>query len=359
MKRMIWIFLLLLLIQPAEALELPEEVEDVLPSSAEELLDELEGDDVGVPNLAQGLALLWDKACILFLDMVRQSVGSAVLLLGVVLLCALAEDCFRASENSRVMDVVPMAGAMAITGIAAGSMGSLISLGVDTMEELNLFSKALLPTLTAAVAAGGGVVSASVRQVAAVFFSDVLITLIRELLLPLVYVHIAASAADVLVPGRRLKTIAGAIRKGASWLLTGSLVLYTGYLTLAGVAAGSADALTVQLTRSAMGTVPVVGGIISDAAGTVLAGASALKNTIGIAGMLAVLALCLVPFMKLAVQYLLYKVTAFLAGTIGPPALVELIDALGSAFGLVLGMTGACATLLLISITTSVMVVVT
>lgn len=43
--------------------------------------------------------------------------------------------------------------------------------------------------------------------------------------------------------------------------------------------------------------------------------------------------------------------------TAGP--LEELIDALGSAFGLMLGMTGSCALLLLISITSSVSVVVT
>ena len=60
----------------------------------------------------------------------------------------------------------------------------------------------------------------------------------------------------------------------------------------------------------------------------------------------------------MAMQYLLYKVTAFLAGTAGSGALVELIQALGSAFGLVLGMVGACAVLLLISITSSVSVVI-
>ena len=50
---------------------------------------------------------------------------------------------------------------------------------------------------------------------------------------------------------------------------------------------------------------------------------------------------------------------AFLAGTMTEGPLEELIDALGSAFGLMLGMTGSCALLLLISITSSVSVVVT
>ena len=65
------------------------------------------------------------------------------------------------------------------------------------------------------------------------------------------------------------------------------------------------------------------------------------------------------PFLRLAVQYLLYKLTAFFSGTVGSESLVELIDALGSAFGLVLGMVGTGALLLLISIAASVSVVMT
>jgi stage III sporulation protein AE len=108
-----------------------------------------------------------------------------------------------------------------------------------------------------------------------------------------------------------------------------------------------------------MGAVPVVGGIISNAAGVVLTGAAALKSSIGIAGVLAIFAVCLMPFLRLAVHYLLYKLVALFAGTFGSQGLVGLVDALGSAFGLVLGMTGACAILLVISVMSCVMVVTT
>ena len=121
--------------------------------------------------------------------------------------------------------------------------------------------------------------------------------------------------------------------------------------------ASTADAAAVQATRAAIGVLPVVGGIISDAAGTVLSGAAVMKSSIGIAGTLGVLALCLTPVLRLAARYLLYKIAAFLSGTLGNTSLTELIDSLGGAFGLVLGMTGACTTLLLISTITSVMVV--
>ncbi len=357
MRRWIWIILLVLLsVQTAEATQLPQELQKALPAEAEELLDELQGSD-SEDTLSGGLAALWNKGCSYFIGALKERIGSVVILLVIVLVCALADDCFHAVESSRTADFAPLAGAAAITVAATGSIQSLMGMGLATIEELHIFSKALLPTLAAAMAAGGGVVSAGLRHVAGVLFSDLLITMIRDLLIPLVYFYIIASAADAMLAGSRLKGIAKGIGKTIAWLLTGSLLLYTGYLSLSGTMAASADSLATQVTRSAMGVVPVVGGIISDAAGTVLAGAAMLKNTIGIAGMLAVLAVCLVPFLELAAQYLLYKVASYLAGTIGSPRLVGMIDALGSALGMVLGMTGACALMLLISVITSVTVV--
>ena len=168
-----------------------------------------------------------------------------------------------------------------------------------------------------------------------------------------------------MVPGHSLQKIGQGLRKCAAWALTALMLVFTGFLSVTGAApparsASAADALSTQLTRTAIATaVPVVGSIISDAAGTVLAGAGMLKGAIGVFGLLAVLAICLTPFITMAVQYLLYKLAAFLAGTVTQEPLADLIDALGSAFGLMLGMTGSCALALLISIISSVSVVST
>lgn len=66
--------------------------------------------------------------------------------------------------------------------------------------------------------------------------------------------------------------------------------------------------MTVKAAKFTMSSlVPVVGGILSDAAETVLAGAGILKNAVGVFGMLAVLAMCVVPFLQLGIHYLAYK----------------------------------------------------
>ena len=97
-------------------------------------------------------------------------------------------------------------------------------------------------------------------------------------------------------------------------------------------------------------TVPVVGGILAQVSESLLMGAGMLKNTLGAFGMLAVLAACAYPFLQLGVQYLLYKAVAVLASVAGMPEMQRLIDGLGGAFGLVLGMAGSCAALLFVSL---------
>ena len=118
------------------------------------------------------------------------------------------------------------------------------------------------------------------------------------------------------------------------------------------------DSARVRVTKTAIsGMIPVVGGIIAEASETVLAGAGLLKGAIGVFGLLGVLALCAYPFLQLGIQYLLYKLTAFFASVIGDTELCGLIGGLGGAFGLILGMVGSCALVLLVSILASAAVV--
>ena len=332
--------LLWLLVTPAQASVIPDSVTEALPPEAAAHLEGLD-ETPDHTTWSEGLARLWRETQQQLGEALREKASGAALLLGVVLLCGVAESFFTAAEQPSVPRFVPMAGALAITLTAAGDLQQMMGLGVETMEELDVFAKALLPTLSAAAAASGGAITAGTRQVATVFFANLLLSV--------------AAAADTMAPDHGLKKIGAGISKAVTWALTATMVVFTGFLTLTGAATGAADAMTVQMTRSAIATaVPVVGSIISEATGTVLAGAGVLKNAVGIFGMLAVLAICLTPFLNMAVQYLLYKLTAFLAGIVTQGALAELINALGTAFGLMLGMTGSCALLLLISITSAV-----
>lgn len=351
------LLLLTLLVIPAAAAEVPDELWKALPQGTEELLKDT--DLSSGSAVSDGISGIFERVKGQAQDVLRQRLRGAVCILLVVLLCGAVDGFSHASGGPAGLNILPMAGALSVTMLAAGSLESLIGMGSSTIESLTGFSKVLLPVLAAATALSGAVNTATIQQVTTVFFADVLLQLIEKLLLPLVYLYIGALTAAACLPDGRLGGIAEAIKKGVTWALCGLLMIFTIYLSIVHIISGTADATAVKLAKATVsGVVPVVGSIISEAAETVLAGAGVLRGTIGVFGTLAVLGACAWPFLNLGIQYLLYKITAFLAGTIGSPELCKLIDGLGGAFGLVLGMTGTCALLLLISILSSVSAVI-
>lgn len=350
MKKTVCILVLFfLLCTPARAAELPSALEKALPRETVKQIEDV--DLSGTDALGNGITGILHNLSGQVETVLHQRLRGAVSILLVVLLCGVAEGFRQGAGDAPLPAAVPIVGALSVTLLTAGSLNSLIGLGAETIENLSSFSKVLLPTLAAATAASGAVSTATVQQVATVFFVDLLLNLINNLLMPMVYLYIGALTAGAMLPENRLSGIAEGLKKVITWILSLALLAFTAYLSLAHVIAGSADGVAIKLAKAAIsGAVPVVGGIISEASETVLAGAGLLKNTIGLFGTLAVLATCAYPFLQLGVQYLLYKLTAVLSDTMGPSGLGKLIDGLGSAFGLVLGMTGACALLILISV---------
>ena len=318
----------------------------------DQVWEEAEGYGVSQKDsLDQGLSNLFSDILSQVGALFRVSLATAMKLVAVVLLCSLAESV-KAGEGLQAANI---AGALAITALTMTDMAVMIGLGRDTLGRMEDFSTLLLPVMAVLTAATGHVSAAAVRQGATVLFSQLLITAMDRLLIPLIYAFVAVSCAHAAVGNPGLKKVADLLKSAITFVLTALLLAFVGYLTASGAIAGSVDAAAVKAAKLAISrAVPVVGGILADASESVLAGAGALRGTVGAVGLMVVLAICLTPFLRLALQYVVYKGAAALCATVAQPQLAGLIDAIGSAFGLVLGMTGAGALVLLVSLVSAI-----
>ena len=354
MRRLLWALALLLplVLLPAAGAELS------FPQ-ADQVLREAENYGVTeADNLGGGVQSILDAGLDQLGGMLRRSLSTGVKLLAVVLLCGMAESAALGGDRGG-LQAVELAGALAVTALTVSDMNAMIGLGREAIGRMDSFAGLLLPAMAALTAATGGVTGAAVRQGVTVLFSDLLISAIDRLLVPLLYAYVAACCACAALDNEGLRKVAALIKGTITALLTAGLLVFVGYLTASGAIAGSADAAAVKAAKMTISrAVPVVGGILSDAAETVLAGAGVLRGTVGAAGMLVVLAICIAPFLQLAIQYLTYKGAAALTGTVASGSLSRLMDSIGGAFGLILGMTGSCALILLFSIVSAVSAVV-
>lgn len=291
-------------------------------------------------------------------EIIGSSVRSGGLLLLIVLLCSVA-DVFEEFGQGLSHQAVQMAGAAGVALAALSDMDSLMGLGKETLEQLSDFTTILMPTMTTAAVAGGAAVSAPVRQAATLLFSNLLTNLVTNILMPLTWAYAAGCVASCALGSTRLKPLCNLLRWIVMTTLTTVLIIYTGYLTISGAVASGADATTVKVAQMAIsGMIPVVGGILSDATGAVLSGASVLRNSIGIFGVIGVLGFCLIPFLRLGVQYLLYKLVAVLSAALTDHPASKLIQELSGVFAMVMGMTGASALVVLLSLMSVISTVV-
>ena len=337
MKRLpCFLFAALLLCVSASALELPSELDGTVPR---ELIDSAEaGDDL----LLRGGQYLFSHFRAALQDAVANSLRGAMALMLLSLLCGLIEGTAESAGETPTR-YAGYLGVLGAAALSAGDLSALIGLGVETMDELSVMAKLLLPTIAAAMAGGGCVGSASVWQVGALMLSDIFLSLMRDVLVPVLYCMIGTAAAGALLEQSRLSLLS----KGIGKLLSLGL-------------AGSADRLAVKVGKTVIsGAVPVVGGILSDATEAVAATALTLRGTLGVLGVFSVLALCLAPLLRMAVQYLFYQLAAFFSGMVGSQSLSKFLEQLSSAFSLMLAMTAGGAFLLLVSLLIAMMMVVT
>ena len=80
---------------------------------------------------------------------------------------------------------------------------------------------------------------------------DLLVTMIHQLLLPLVYLYIGVLTASAALPDGRLGALAEGLKKTITWMLTTSLLLFTIYLSVSRVFTGAADAAAIKVTKAA------------------------------------------------------------------------------------------------------------
>ena len=275
----------------------------------------------------------------------RSTASLMLRVLLIVILCLMVESV----AEERTSRVTVLAGAAAIMACCAADMGALVGLGRETMEEISSFSSLLMPVLAATAGDSRGAAGASGLYAVTAAFSGVLIRLATGVFLPLVYAYLALALVDAALQQDRLQGLKNLLGWAITNGLKGVMYLYTGFMAVTGVLSGTADAATLKAAKMTISSVvPVVGGIISDAAETVLSSAGLLRSAVGTFGMVAVVGAFAAPFCRIGISYLAFKVAAALSGVLGSRH-GGLLEALTSAAGYVLAMVASATVMTLLA----------
>lgn len=243
--------------------------------------------------------------------------------------------------------------ALCVVLVGTHDLSGILGMGRQFIEDLNVFSKALMPTLTAASAAAGAPAAALTRQTVVMVVSDLLTTLLYGLFLPMIYAMLALRTVGMVSKNPLFPRLAGSIKQLFLLSLRYMLILYFGYLTVTGIIGSTADTLARKATKTVITTgVPVVGGMISEATDSVIAGAAMVRNTVGVVGVLGVLGLALLPLLYTGVNYLTLRLVASLSSAVSEKTAAA-IDILADTMSLLFAIITTIATMLLVTVVTS------
>lgn len=321
---------------PVSALEIqaptvPEEAREWMPENTD--------------SVEKGLSELLRRALSAIRPDLRQAARVSVSVIAVIMLVSVLR-----SFSGSVTKAADLAGAAAVASILLQNTNSMISLGMETIARISDYGKLLLPVMTAAMAAQGGVTASAALYGGTAVFDAVLTVLIRSILAPGIWLYLALCIAGSATGEEVLKKLSDLLKGAVVWTLKTLLMVFTTYLGLTGVVSGATDAAALKAAKVTISTVvPVVGGVLSDASEAVLVSAGLLKNAAGIYGIFAVLALFLGPFLMIASHYLILKLTAAVCALFGSKRMTGLIGEFCTAMGLLLAMTGAGCMMMLVS----------
>lgn len=337
MKKLIVIVILLLgIMMPVhaaaiEAPQVPNDVQQLMPHQQD--------------NFGQALWSIIKETFSMISPDLAHSTAVCVGVIAAVILVSIMKSFSGVSAS-----VVQICESVVIACILFADTSTFVSLGDQTVKQLSEYGKSLLPVMTAAMAAQGGVAGSGAIYTATAIFDGVLCTLISELLLPFVYVMLVLSVSASAIGIQTFQKLRDLVKWFMSWCLKTVMYVFTGYIGITGVISGTADQSMLKATKLTIsGMVPVVGGILSDASEAVLVGAGVVKNSAGIYGILAIVCMFLGPFLRIGIHYILLKLTTAVCGIFAEKTTTDLIGDFSSAMGLLLAMTGSICMLLMIS----------
>ncbi|MBQ4047217.1 MAG: hypothetical protein IJC93_02460 [Clostridia bacterium] len=352
-RRRFWLILLLLwqlspLCAAFDGEAETEELGGLLPDAQTDILREAQT-EAGY-DFTKGISAILQNAWSAAGGVCKRGVQTAAAMLVVCLACG-AVGMWLADGSAVGALALSSASVGSVFAIGAVALNGTLTQLTAFLGELDAFSKALLPTLTAAGIAAGNGGAAVARQSAALVCADLLITLFRRVFVPLVYAVLAFRGAGIIAQNPFFARAGAFCKNTVSLVLRVLLTLYFGYLTVVGLVGGAADTLAKRAAKTAVSAgIPLIGGVLTDAAEAVYAGAALAKNTIGVFGLLAILALAVLPILSAGGAYLCLRVGAALAQNLPETGGREAIDAVADAVGMVFAMCAASAALLLLTV---------
>ncbi len=220
----------------------------------------------------------------------------------------------------------------------------------DTMENIVLFIRLLMPTYLLAV----GVATGSVTVAGYYQLLLLLIYGVEELLvgvvMPLVYCHCMLSVINGIWIEEKLTLFVEFLEKLIGWILKAAFGCVTGISIFQSVLTPVLDSVRAGALQKAISAIPGIGNTADGVIELVVGSAVVIKNSVGVILLLLLLLLCAAPLFQIFLTALLLKAAAAFMGIVSDKRITACVSRTGDSGMLLLKVTGTAMLLFLVTI---------
>lgn len=339
-----------------EAKSIEDQLQNYANNGIKELLPEYDPNGF-ITNAAKGKFNLSVKSILngvlhYFFKEIYINIGILIKLIVLIVLCAILKNLQSSFLSASVGELAFFVCYIVIVSVLIVSLNSVLTMGRSIIDDMVDFMQASIPILITLLVSSGNITSGGIFQPILVVIIEIAAAIMKNIFIPLILLSTILSLVNNISDKVQISKLASFLKQTGTVILGLILTVFIAIITIQGSVGAVVDGVSSKTAKFAIGAfIPVAGKYLADAADTVLGCTLLIKNASGIAVMIGIVSICLVPIIKIFALISLYKMTAVLVEPIAENRIVKCINDVAGSLTFVLGVVACVAFMFLIAIT--------
>ncbi len=287
-------------------------------------------------NFEDGTSL-WSALLNLFFENILSLLPIISIIIAVSLLGSMIQGLKPANNGKSISNIIHFVTYGVIVVLVLSITVKMVTLTTNTMQSMKSQMDAIFPLLLTLLTAVGGTTSTSVYQPAMAMLSGLIMNLFTYVLLPIFIFSVVFSVVSNLSNNVKLDKFTSFFNSTYKWLIGLIFTVFTAFLSIQGITAGSIDGISIRTARYAIRSyIPILGSYISDGMGLILVSSNLIKNAVGATGLFLLLATILSPLIQLILFMLALKLIAGILEPLGNKQIANFVSSLSKSLVLLI-----------------------
>lgn len=272
----------------------------------------------------------------------------SILLLGIA--AALMSNFSNIFQNQQIAEVSFEITYLLLFLILLQIFSGAMEIAGEVLLGIQNFMNVLVPAFCLAVTMASGSTTALVFYeffLGLIYFIQ---RLIQNGLMTLIQIHVILVFVNHLTKEEYLSQMKEMTAKITVWLLKSMLAVVIGFNTIQGILNPAVDSLKTTLFSRAAQMIPGIGNIAGSVTDVVLGSSVLIKNGIGVAALVVLVLICLVPLAKLGMLVLILELAAALIQPVSDKRMTGCVSGVGEGICLLFRVVFTTAVLFMLTI---------